>query len=136
MPTSNTNRPAAEPGRLTTVNAFHEDPIVSLDDIATIRRHLFRRWISNIAALALRLLVVWTVGMVAIYFVYAYVRPEWTPQRRLWVVALVMSAMVLVPLLIRVWGAMWLDLRIARRLDSMAKRTREGEPVRASEVEM
>ena len=116
------------------MNASHEDPIVSLDDIAYIRRQLFRRWTSTIVTLGLKLLALWFLGLIVLYTVYAYTRSEWTPPTRIKVVALVMSAMALAPFLIHVGSGLWLDFRIARRLDSMAKRTRDGESVRASEV--
>jgi hypothetical protein len=114
--------------------AATEDPLVSLDDIAAIRGQLFRRWGPAYLALGLKMLVLWLVGTVALYFLVIYLYPDLTRSSvRLGVLGLV-SVMVFVPFAMYVAKGLWLDYRIARRLAEMALRLHAGEEVRASEV--
>jgi len=118
------------------MTAHDEGPAVSLDDIAAIRRQLFRRWGPAYLALGLKLLAFWILGIAGLYGLVVYLHPEWPQASALTVVVVVMSVLVLVPFVMHVANGMWLDFRIARRLDEMAQRLHAGEEVRASDVKL
>jgi hypothetical protein len=118
------------------MTAHHDDPVVSLDDIAEVRRQLFRRWIPGMSASALKLLGLWLVVSAALYYFLVWLNPERSRESTLVVVLVAVAFTVLIPFSIHVWSALRLDHRIARRLDEMARRVRAGEPVRASEVRL
>lgn len=114
----------------------HENPTVSLEDIAAIRRQLFRRWAPAYLMLGLKLLAIWFLGTAGLYLLVVYLHPELTRASARTGVLVVMSVVVLVPFAIHVAKGMWLDVRIARRLDEMARRLHAGEEVRASEARL
>lgn len=118
------------------MSAPHEDPLASLDDIAAVRRQLFRRWYPTFTALGRQLVLWWILGTVAFFCTFWYSHPEWPYGKNLAVSAILMSALVIVGFTTHVSSCWWLDYRIARRLDDMARRTRAGEAVRASEVRL
>ena len=115
---------------------LHEDPPVSLEDITQIQRRLFRRWWPAFASVGVKMLGIWLAGSLAVYFVALYLGREWTFAPTHTVAVVSMGAVTLLPYLLWVVQGLWLDYRLSRRLDEMARQLRAGEVVRASRVRL
>jgi hypothetical protein len=111
-----------------------DDSPVTLEAIAEIRGQLFHRWIPAFVSLGLKLLTLFAAGGLGLYFLFLYARPEWGRAFTFWVVVAYMAAIVALPFSLYVAQSLWLDFRIARRMDGMAQRVRSGESVHASEL--
>jgi hypothetical protein len=112
----------------------HEDPLVTLADIAEVRSQLYRRWVPIFLKLGLKLIALGALGAVVLYVAISFVRPEWSSAFAFRVVVLLELAITVAPMLVYVTQCLWLDRRLAHRLDSMAQRVHAGEAVRASDV--
>lgn len=113
-----------------------DNPVVTLEDIASIRRQLFRRWFRPMALTLAKLLAFATLGAIALFLVlrwgYSTHAAGWVTRTSI----LSVIAMVTIPFALFAAQMLRLDWRLMRRLDTMARRVRAGETVRAGDIEL
>ncbi len=112
------------------------NPAVTLEDIASIRRQLFRRWFRPMAVTLAKWAAFATLGAIALYLVLRWRYPSHVAGGVARISILSVFAIFIVPFAFFAAQMLRLDWRLMRRLDTMARRVRAGEAVRAGDIEL
>ncbi len=113
-----------------------DDPVVTMDDLKTVRQQLFRRWQRPLASLLGKLLLFALPAAFLFYLTLKWAYPTRSNHVISMQVAIVIPAVFAVPFAIYAFHLLRLDFRIAKRLDDMAARLRLGEVVKASDLKL